>query len=94
MTAAYTIRKDHEDRWAVIDPKTDEPIEIDDIVQDKLSEQDARVVVELLNSGNAGDAVTSPDAAIAIEFARRAIFSDERPTSAELDKAFAELKGK
>ena len=32
--------------------------------------------------------------AIAIEFARRAIFSDERPTSAELDKAFAELKGK
>jgi len=33
-------------------------------------------------------------AAIAIEFARRAIFSDERPSSAELDKAFAELKGK
>ncbi|MEI9937218.1 MAG: flagellar motor stator protein MotA [Pseudomonadota bacterium] len=32
--------------------------------------------------------------AIAIEFARRAIFSDERPSSAELDKAFAELKGK
>lgn len=32
--------------------------------------------------------------AIAIEFARRAIFSDERPTSAELDQAFSELKGK
>jgi chemotaxis protein MotA len=32
--------------------------------------------------------------AIAIEFARRAIFSDERPTSLELEKAFAELKGK
>jgi chemotaxis protein MotA len=32
--------------------------------------------------------------AIAIEFARRAIFSDERPTGPELEKAFAELKGK
>jgi chemotaxis protein MotA len=32
--------------------------------------------------------------AIAIEFARRAIFSDERPTSAELETVFAELKGK
>ncbi len=32
--------------------------------------------------------------AIAIEFARRAIFSDERPTGAELDQAFAELKGR
>jgi chemotaxis protein MotA len=32
--------------------------------------------------------------AIAIEFARRAIFSDERPTSAELEQAFNELKGK
>lgn len=32
--------------------------------------------------------------AIAIEFARRAIFSDERPSSQELDQAFAELKGK
>ncbi|HEY2407778.1 MAG TPA: flagellar motor stator protein MotA [Polyangiaceae bacterium] len=32
--------------------------------------------------------------AIAIEFARRAIFSDERPSTAELEKAFAELKGK
>jgi chemotaxis protein MotA len=32
--------------------------------------------------------------AIAIEFARRAIFSDERPTGPELDQAFAELKGK
>jgi chemotaxis protein MotA len=32
--------------------------------------------------------------AIAIEFARRAIFSDERPSGPELDQAFAELKGK
>jgi chemotaxis protein MotA len=32
--------------------------------------------------------------AIAIEFARRVIFSDERPTSIELEKAFADLKGK
>ncbi|HEY8944482.1 MAG TPA: flagellar motor stator protein MotA [Polyangiaceae bacterium] len=32
--------------------------------------------------------------AIAIEFARRAIFSDERPTGPELEQAFAELKGK
>jgi chemotaxis protein MotA len=32
--------------------------------------------------------------AIAIEFARRSIFSDERPTSPELEKAFSELKGK
>ncbi|HET9957254.1 MAG TPA: flagellar motor stator protein MotA [Polyangiaceae bacterium] len=32
--------------------------------------------------------------AIAIEFARRSIFSDERPTGPELEKAFAELKGK
>lgn len=31
---------------------------------------------------------------IAIEFARRSIFSDERPTTPELEKAFAELKGK
>lgn len=31
---------------------------------------------------------------IAIEFARRSIFSDERPTGPELEKAFAELKGK
>ena len=31
---------------------------------------------------------------IAIEFARRTIFSDERPTTPELEKAFAELKGK
>ncbi len=31
---------------------------------------------------------------IAIEFARRTIFSDERPTVPELEKAFAELKGK
>jgi chemotaxis protein MotA len=31
---------------------------------------------------------------IAIEFARRTIFSDERPTGPELEKAFAELKGK
>ncbi|MGC4093572.1 MAG: flagellar motor stator protein MotA [Polyangiaceae bacterium] len=32
--------------------------------------------------------------AIAIEFARRAIFSSERPTGPELEQAFAELKGK
>lgn len=32
--------------------------------------------------------------AIAIEFARRAIFADERPTGPELEQAFAELKGK
>ena len=31
---------------------------------------------------------------IAIEFARRTIFSDERPSTPELEKAFAELKGK
>lgn len=31
---------------------------------------------------------------IAIEFARRTIFSDERPSGPELEKAFAELKGK
>jgi chemotaxis protein MotA len=31
---------------------------------------------------------------IALEFARRSIFSDERPTGPELEKAFAELKGK
>jgi chemotaxis protein MotA len=29
---------------------------------------------------------------LSIEFGRRAIFSDERPTTAELEKAFAELK--
>lgn len=59
----YMLRKDHADRWAVIDPETDEPIEIDDILQDNLSEQDARVVVELLNNGAAGLEPTSPDAA-------------------------------
>jgi chemotaxis protein MotA len=32
--------------------------------------------------------------AIAIEFARRAVFSDERPSTPELEAAFAELKGK
>ncbi len=32
--------------------------------------------------------------AIAIEFARRSIFSDERPSGPELEKAFSELKGK
>ena len=32
--------------------------------------------------------------AIAIEFARRSIFSDERPSGPELEQAFSELKGK
>ena len=59
----YMLRKDHADRWAVIDPATDEPVEIDDVLQDNLSEQDARVVVELLNSGAAGLETTSPDSA-------------------------------
>ncbi len=39
MATEFVIRKDHADRWAVIDPGTDEPIEIDDILQDNLSER-------------------------------------------------------